>query len=193
MKMMYLFLPLGFKLLIIWYWKIHHSYYFKLLEQAVILAWYWPSGLSKLKISPTALPSNGGFLVVFVYIEISRRQGHILILAWLFLAESWLVQYNRYTILLFIFQVSVFFTESPTNPFLRCVDIELVSKLCHSKGAIVCIDGTFASPVNQKALTFGADLVLHSATKFIAGHNDVSEVQLNYYKFFIGCSFVFLI
>ncbi|KAJ4793559.1 Cystathionine gamma synthase [Rhynchospora pubera] len=69
--------------------------------------------------------------------------------------------------------VSVFFTESPTNPFLRCVDIALVSELCHSKGAVVCIDGTFASPVNQKALTFGADLVLHSATKFIAGHNDV--------------------
>ncbi|XP_038983140.1 cystathionine gamma-synthase 1, chloroplastic-like [Phoenix dactylifera] len=69
--------------------------------------------------------------------------------------------------------VSLFFTESPTNPFLRCVDIEFVSKLCHSKGTLVCIDGTFASPVNQKALTLGADMVLHSATKFIAGHNDV--------------------
>lgn len=69
--------------------------------------------------------------------------------------------------------VSLFFTESPTNPFLRCVDVELVSKLCHAKGTIVCIDGTFATPLNQKALAFGADLVLHSATKYIAGHNDV--------------------
>ncbi|URD77114.1 cystathionine gamma-synthase [Musa troglodytarum] len=69
--------------------------------------------------------------------------------------------------------VSLFFSESPTNPFLRCVDIELVSQLCHNKGALVCIDSTFASPVNQKALTLGADLVLHSATKFIGGHNDV--------------------
>ncbi|CAL9205944.1 unnamed protein product [Musa hybrid cultivar] len=69
--------------------------------------------------------------------------------------------------------VTLFFTESPTNPFLRCVDIELVSQLCHDKGALVCVDGTFASPVNQKALTLGGDLVLHSATKFIAGHNDV--------------------
>ncbi|GKU97231.1 hypothetical protein SLEP1_g10400 [Rubroshorea leprosula] len=69
--------------------------------------------------------------------------------------------------------VSLFFTESPTNPFLRCVDIELVSKLCHRKGALVCIDGTFATPLNQKALALGADLVLHSATKFIGGHNDV--------------------
>nr|XP_027073434.1 cystathionine gamma-synthase 1, chloroplastic [Coffea arabica] len=70
-------------------------------------------------------------------------------------------------------QVSLFFTESPTNPFLRCVDIELVSKLCHEKGALVCVDGTFASPINQKALALGADLVLHSLTKYIAGHNDV--------------------
>ncbi|MBA0819976.1 hypothetical protein Gohar_022423, partial [Gossypium harknessii] len=69
-------------------------------------------------------------------------------------------------------KVSLFFTESPTNPFLRCVDIERVSKLCHSKGALVCIDGTFATPLNQKALALGADLVLHSATKFIGGHND---------------------
>lgn len=70
-------------------------------------------------------------------------------------------------------RVSLFFTESPTNPFLRCVDIELVSKLCHSKGALVCVDGTFATPLNQKVLSLGADIVLHSATKYIAGHNDV--------------------
>ncbi|KAG9147376.1 hypothetical protein Leryth_019524 [Lithospermum erythrorhizon] len=69
--------------------------------------------------------------------------------------------------------VSLFFTESPTNPFLRCVDIELVSKLCHAKGALVVIDGTFATPLNQKALALGADIVVHSATKYIAGHNDV--------------------
>ncbi|KAK8962438.1 hypothetical protein KSP40_PGU009568 [Platanthera guangdongensis] len=68
--------------------------------------------------------------------------------------------------------VSLFFTESPTNPFLRCVDIELVSKLCHERGTLVCIDGTFATPLNQKALQLGADLVLHSATKYIGGHND---------------------
>ncbi|KAF5177010.1 Cystathionine gamma synthase [Thalictrum thalictroides] len=69
--------------------------------------------------------------------------------------------------------VSLFFTESPTNPYLRCVDIELVSKICHSKGALVCIDGTFATPLNQKALSLGADIVLNSATKYIGGHNDV--------------------
>ena len=70
-------------------------------------------------------------------------------------------------------QVSLFFTESPTNPFLICVDIKLVSKLCHAHGAVVCIDGTFATPLNQKALALGSDIVLHSATKYIGGHNDV--------------------
>ncbi|XP_051140636.1 cystathionine gamma-synthase 1, chloroplastic [Andrographis paniculata] len=69
--------------------------------------------------------------------------------------------------------VSLFFTESPTNPFLRCVDIERVSKICHDKGALVCIDGTFATPLNQKALSLGADIVVHSVTKYIGGHNDV--------------------
>eukprot|EP00245_Coleochaete_scutata_P005499 TRINITY_DN1910_c0_g2_i1.p1 TRINITY_DN1910_c0_g2~~TRINITY_DN1910_c0_g2_i1.p1 ORF type:complete len:413 (+),score=55.01 TRINITY_DN1910_c0_g2_i1:23-1240(+) len=70
-------------------------------------------------------------------------------------------------------KVSLFFSESPTNPYLRCIDIEAVSKLCHAHGVLVCIDSTFASPVNQRAIPFGADIVLHSATKFLAGHNDV--------------------
>lgn len=70
-------------------------------------------------------------------------------------------------------QVTLFFSESPTNPYLRCIDVEVVSKMCHDNGAVVCIDGTFATPINQRAIEFGADLVLHSATKYIAGHNDV--------------------
>lgn len=69
----------------------------------------------------------------------------------------------------------MFFTESPTNPFLRCVDIELVSKICHKRGTLVCIDSTFATPLNQKALALGADLVLQSATKYFGGHNDVRK------------------
>lgn len=81
--------------------------------------------------------------------------------------------------------VSLFFSESPTNPYLRVVDIPRVSELCHANGALVVIDATFASPVNQQPLSLGADLVLHSGTKYLAGHNDVmagallgSEVQM---------------
>ncbi|XP_075481314.1 cystathionine gamma-synthase 1, chloroplastic-like [Primulina tabacum] len=69
--------------------------------------------------------------------------------------------------------VSLFFTEFLTSPFFRCVGIELVSKLYHERRASVCIDGTFATPLNQKALALGADVVLHFATKFIGSHSDV--------------------
>lgn len=69
--------------------------------------------------------------------------------------------------------VSLFFSESPTNPYLRCVDVRLISKLCHAHGAVVCIDSTFATPINQRAIEFGADIVIHSATKYLGGHNDV--------------------
>jgi len=68
---------------------------------------------------------------------------------------------------------SLYFSESPTNPYLRCIDIPKVTEMCHAKGCVVCIDGTFATPVNQKAIDLGADLVIHSATKYLAGHNDV--------------------
>jgi len=69
--------------------------------------------------------------------------------------------------------VSLFFSESPTNPYLRCVDVRRIAELCAPSGAIVCIDSTFATPCNTRALDLGADLVLHSATKYLAGHNDV--------------------
>jgi len=68
--------------------------------------------------------------------------------------------------------VTLFYADSPTNPMLKCVDIRHVAELCRRKGALVCIDSTMASPINQKPLTLGADLVLHSATKYMSGHHD---------------------
>jgi cystathionine gamma-synthase len=56
-----------------------------------------------------------------------------------------------------------------SNPYLRCIDVELVSKLCHTHGVLACIDETFATPVTQLALTLDADLVLSSATKIPRG------------------------
>ena len=63
--------------------------------------------------------------------------------------------------------------ESPTNPLLRIVDIDAVSELTHGAGALVAVDSTFASPVLQHPLELGADLVVHSSTKFLGGHSDV--------------------
>ena len=59
----------------------------------------------------------------------------------------------------------IFFSESPTNPYLRCVDIARLSTACKQSGTILVIDSTFATPINQRPLELGADLVLHSATK----------------------------
>ncbi len=63
--------------------------------------------------------------------------------------------------------------ESPTNPLLRVVDIDAVSEIAHSRGAMVCVDNTFATPYLQQPLHLGADVVVHSATKYIGGHSDV--------------------
>jgi cystathionine gamma-lyase len=63
--------------------------------------------------------------------------------------------------------------ESPTNPLLRVVDIDAVSELIHGAGALFAVDSTFASPVLQRPLELGADLVIHSSTKFLGGHSDV--------------------
>jgi cystathionine gamma-synthase/cystathionine gamma-lyase len=63
--------------------------------------------------------------------------------------------------------------ESPTNPLLRVVDIEAVSEVVHGGGALLAVDSTFASPVLQRPLDLGADIVMHSSTKFLGGHSDV--------------------
>lgn len=63
--------------------------------------------------------------------------------------------------------------ETPTNPMLKLIDIELVSKISHEKNILVCVDNTFMSPYFQKPLLLGADLVCHSTTKFINGHSDL--------------------
>ncbi len=66
-----------------------------------------------------------------------------------------------------------FFTESPTNPYLRVIDLPEAARICHERGTKVIIDGTFATPINHRPLDQGADLVVHSATKYLGGHNDL--------------------
>jgi len=63
--------------------------------------------------------------------------------------------------------------ESPTNPLLKTTDIEAIAKKAHAVGAKLVVDNTFATPVNQKPLTLGADIVVHSTTKYLNGHSDV--------------------
>jgi cystathionine gamma-synthase len=63
--------------------------------------------------------------------------------------------------------------ETPTNPLLTCLDIEAIAAVAHSHGALVVVDNTFATPYLQQPLRHGADIVVHSATKYLGGHSDV--------------------
>jgi cystathionine gamma-synthase len=66
----------------------------------------------------------------------------------------------------------VLYLESPTNPTVKIVDLDRLARAGHEAGAVVIVDNTFATPINQNPLQLGADLVLHSATKFLGGHAD---------------------
>ncbi len=77
------------------------------------------------------------------------------------LAESWPVD------------TRMVWLETPTNPLLTCIDIEAVAALAHERGALVEVDNTFATPFLQQPLALGADIVVHSATKYLGGHSDV--------------------
>ncbi|MGF1544670.1 MAG: cystathionine gamma-synthase [Parvularculaceae bacterium] len=70
-------------------------------------------------------------------------------------------------------ETKLIWIETPTNPMLKVVDIEAVARAAREKGALVACDNTFASPFCQRPLDWGADIVMHSATKYIAGHSDV--------------------
>ena len=63
--------------------------------------------------------------------------------------------------------------ETPSNPMLSIVDIEAVASIAHSRGALLVVDNTFATPYLQQPLALGADVVVHSTTKYLGGHSDV--------------------
>lgn len=63
--------------------------------------------------------------------------------------------------------------ESPTNPTLKISDIKAIAEIAKQHDCLLCVDNTFASPISQKPLALGADIVIHSATKYLAGHSDL--------------------
>jgi cystathionine beta-lyase/cystathionine gamma-synthase len=65
------------------------------------------------------------------------------------------------------------YTESPTNPMMKLTDLKMLAELAHHHHALLVVDNTFASPYFQKPITLGADIVLHSATKYLGGHSDL--------------------
>jgi cystathionine gamma-lyase/cystathionine beta-lyase/cystathionine gamma-lyase/homocysteine desulfhydrase len=69
-------------------------------------------------------------------------------------------------------QTKLIFVETPTNPVLRLTDLAAVAAMAHARGAVLVVDNTFASPALQRPLSHGADMVIHSTTKYLNGHSD---------------------
>ena len=70
-------------------------------------------------------------------------------------------------------ETRMFFVETPTNPMMHVADIAALAELAHSRGSLMVVDNTFLTPYFQRPLELGADVVVHSATKYLCGHNDV--------------------
>ncbi len=70
--------------------------------------------------------------------------------------------------------LTILYLESPTNPLVRVVDVKPLAQAAHKQGAIVMLDSTFASPINQRPVNLGVDVVIHSATKYLGGHHDIT-------------------
>ena len=70
--------------------------------------------------------------------------------------------------------LSILYLETPTNPLLRVVDVKALVDAAHAKGALVLLDSTFATPINQHPVDWGVDVVIHSATKYLGGHHDIT-------------------
>ena len=70
-------------------------------------------------------------------------------------------------------QTKVVWVETPTNPLLGIADIAALAEVAHDAGALLVVDNTFASPYLQQPLALGADVVVHSTTKYCGGHSDV--------------------
>ena len=69
-------------------------------------------------------------------------------------------------------ETKAIFVETPTNPMMQVTDLAAVSELCKQHGLLLIVDNTFLTPYFQKPLNFGADIVVHSGTKYLGGHND---------------------
>ena len=71
-------------------------------------------------------------------------------------------------------ETALVWAEAPSNPLLKITDIAAVADLAHRAGARLVVDGTFASPYLQQPIALGADLVIHSTTKYLGGHSDIT-------------------
>lgn len=121
--------------------------------------------LSRLKPGDHAIFMNGlyGGTQALIKDLLTRQDVEI---GWADTPEDFAEQIKGNTRLLYI--------ESPSNPLLQCIDIKRIASIAKDGGILSVIDNTFATPINQKPLTLGMDIVVHSATKYLNGHSDLN-------------------
>ncbi|MEJ5312595.1 MAG: aminotransferase class I/II-fold pyridoxal phosphate-dependent enzyme [Anaerolineae bacterium] len=139
-------------------------------ERAVLFA----SGMNAITTTLLALLSGGDHVIVVA--DCYRRTREF--------AEKFLPRWGIETTLVPVDDLAalaaavrpktrLIFTETPTNPYLRIADLPRIAEFARPRGIITAVDSTFATPVNMQPLALGIDLVIHSATKYLGGHNDV--------------------
>ncbi|HGE70843.1 TPA: aminotransferase class I/II-fold pyridoxal phosphate-dependent enzyme [Candidatus Poribacteria bacterium] len=86
---------------------------------------------------------------------------------------------------------TILYLETPTNPLLKVIDVKPLADLAHKNDIIVILDSTFASPINQRPMELGVDITIHSATKYLGGHHDITAgfvcCQKEYFELIWDC------
>ncbi|WP_078808047.1 PLP-dependent transferase [Pilibacter termitis] len=129
------------------------------------------SGMAAIQLVLNHFPNNSKFLASrdlyggsFRYFDYLETQG-IATFSYFSDEESFLELIND--------EIDAIFLETPTNPLMNVMDIEWVTDKAKKHGALLIVDNTFLTPLRQKPLTLGADIVIHSGTKYLSGHNDI--------------------
>ncbi len=133
----------------------------------------FPTGMSAVTTALQAMLRSGQHLIIME--DCYRKTTQFCNMIAKFGIESTFVAPGNFEALEAAIQPNtrLIFTESPTNPHLHVVDLEKLVPFAAERRLKVVIDSTFATPINQRPLEFGVDLVIHSATKYLSGHNDV--------------------
>jgi cystathionine gamma-synthase len=139
--------------------------------QAAIL---FPSGMSAITNTLLALLESGDHLVITSDVYRQTRQFCQVFLKRLGI-ECTVTPVGDYTALEAAIgpRTKLIFSETPTNPYLRVLDLERLAEIASCRGILTLVDTTFATPLNLRPLEWGINLVIHSGTKYLAGHNDL--------------------
>jgi len=146
--------------------------------------------LANLEGAESALFTSSGMgAIALAHLAVLRPGDHLLSSAWIYggVHRLFTQEFGRFGIEVTFVQPTqarawkralrkntrALFLESPTNPLLRVLDVEPLAAMCKAEGLALLVDSTFATPVNFRPLEHGADIVIHSATKYLNGHSDV--------------------